>query len=96
MREKQGVKAEDVERIEIGVTRYTYDKLSYAQPGTELEGKFSMAYPVARALIDGAVTLGTFTDEAVKEGMITLLQDGFMKALEGITTIEEILRVAED
>ncbi|MBP7735819.1 MAG: type II secretion system ATPase GspE [Spirochaetes bacterium] len=30
---------------------------------------------------------------AVKEGMITLLQDGLNKAIEGITTVEEVLRV---
>jgi type IV pilus assembly protein PilB len=35
-------------------------------------------------------------EQAVKEGMITLKQDGYMKALEGITTLEEVLRVAED
>jgi type IV pilus assembly protein PilB len=35
-------------------------------------------------------------EQAVGEGMITMKQDGFMKALEGVTTIEEILRVAED
>ncbi len=34
--------------------------------------------------------------QAVSEGMITLKQDGYMKALEGITTLEEVLRVAED
>ncbi len=34
--------------------------------------------------------------EAVSEGMITLKQDGYMKALEGMTTLEEVLRVAED
>jgi type II secretory ATPase GspE/PulE/Tfp pilus assembly ATPase PilB-like protein len=33
---------------------------------------------------------------AVKEGMMTIKQDGYMKAVEGITTIEEVLRVAED
>lgn len=33
---------------------------------------------------------------AVSEGMITLKQDGYMKAVEGITTLEEVLRVAED
>lgn len=27
------------------------------------------------------------------EGMITMVQDGFMKALEGVTTLEEVLRV---
>jgi general secretion pathway protein E len=30
---------------------------------------------------------------AIADGMITMLQDGFMKALEGVTTIEEVLRV---
>lgn len=34
--------------------------------------------------------------EAKKEGMITMKQDGYLKALKGITTIEEILRVAEE
>jgi len=30
------------------------------------------------------------------EGMITMKQDGYMKVLEGITTLEEVLRVAQD
>jgi len=33
---------------------------------------------------------------AKEEGMITLMQDGFLKAAEGITTIEEVLRVAQE
>ena len=33
--------------------------------------------------------------EAVAEGMITMEQDGNLKVLEGITSIEEVLRVAE-
>jgi type IV pilus assembly protein PilB len=32
---------------------------------------------------------------AVEEGMITMMQDGYQKAVEGITTIEEVLRVAK-
>ena len=32
-------------------------------------------------------------DLAVKKGMVTLLQDGFLKVLDGITSIEEVLRV---
>lgn len=32
---------------------------------------------------------------ARKQGMVTMKQDGYLKALEGITTIEEVLRVAE-
>ncbi len=33
-------------------------------------------------------------DKAVQEGMITLLQDGVEKALQGITTLEEVFRVS--
>lgn len=34
--------------------------------------------------------------QAREEGMITMKQDGYLKALEGITTIEEVLRVAQE
>jgi len=34
--------------------------------------------------------------EAISEGMITMKQDGYLKVLEGITTIEEVLRVAQE
>jgi type II secretory ATPase GspE/PulE/Tfp pilus assembly ATPase PilB-like protein len=34
-------------------------------------------------------------DEAKKEGMLSINQDGYLKVLEGLTTIEEILRVSE-
>ena len=45
------------------------------------------------------VANSTSTDiqtQAIKEGMITMQQDGFIKALQGITTIEEILRVTRE
>lgn len=32
---------------------------------------------------------------AVKDGMLLMKQDGYIKALEGLTTIEEVLRVAQ-
>lgn len=34
--------------------------------------------------------------KAIEEGMMTMKQDGYLKALEGVTTIEEVLRVAQD
>lgn len=40
------------------------------------------------------------TDEiqktAIENGMVTMQQDGFLKALEGITTVEEVLRVTKE
>jgi type II secretory ATPase GspE/PulE/Tfp pilus assembly ATPase PilB-like protein len=34
--------------------------------------------------------------EARLEGMITLKQDGYLKVAEGITTVEEVIRVAQE
>ncbi len=39
---------------------------------------------------------GSIEAAAVSAGMITMKQDGYLKALEGITTLEEELRVAQD
>ncbi|MCX6760236.1 MAG: GspE/PulE family protein [Candidatus Nealsonbacteria bacterium] len=36
------------------------------------------------------------TEEAKKQGMITMKQDGVLKAIEGTTSLEEVLRVAEE
>jgi len=34
--------------------------------------------------------------QAVEDGMVTMKQDGYLKVVEGITTIEEVLRVAQE
>ena len=34
--------------------------------------------------------------QAIEEGMMTMKQDGYMKVVEGVSTIEEVLRVAQD
>ncbi len=39
------------------------------------------------------VTTNTINDLAVKEGLTTMMQDGLLKAYEGITTVEEVFRV---
>ena len=33
---------------------------------------------------------------ATEEGMLTLRQNGLLKAAQGITTVDEVLRVAEE
>lgn len=47
-------------------------------------------------LIIGKASISDIEEAAVKEGMLTMLQDGFIKALQGITTIEEVLRVRNE
>ena len=34
--------------------------------------------------------------QAKKQGMLTMLEDGFIKAVQGITSIEEVLRVTKE
>lgn len=47
-----------------------------------------------RSLISKNVPAGEIKEMAIKNGMRTLFQDGLIKALEGKTTLEEIVRVA--
>jgi type IV pilus assembly protein PilB len=47
-------------------------------------------------LIVKRATSGEIQRLAVEQGMITMRQDGYLKALQGITTIEEVNRVAAD
>lgn len=50
---------------------------------------------IARLILEKS-DAGTIEDVAVSEGMVTMKQDGYLKVLEGITTIEEVLRVAQE
>jgi type IV pilus assembly protein PilB len=47
-------------------------------------------------LIVSNATSEDIQNQAIKEGMITMQLDGFVKALRGLTTIEEILRVTTE
>ena len=49
-----------------------------------------------KELINRKATSDEIENQAKKEGMITMLEDGFIKAAEGITSIEEILRVTRE
>jgi len=50
---------------------------------------------IARLILERAAA-GEIEKQAIEEGMITMKQDGYLKVLEGITTIEEVLRVAQE
>ena len=50
----------------------------------------------AQNLIVKRATSAEIQRMAIQQGMITMRQDGYLKALNGITTIEEVNRVAAD
>lgn len=49
-----------------------------------------------RQLINENVPSSRIDEQARAEGMVTMLQDGIVKAVQGITTIEEVLRVTNE
>ncbi len=51
--------------------------------------------PNINKLIIAQKTATDIQNQAKEDGMISMKQDGYLKALDGITTIEEVLRVAE-
>lgn len=50
---------------------------------------------IARLILERADS-ALIENQAMSEGMITLKQDGYLKVLQGLTTIEEVLRVAQE
>jgi general secretion pathway protein E len=49
-----------------------------------------------RRLVMQQATSGEIHEQAIREGMRTMYQDGLMKCLQGVTTIEEVLRVTQE
>ncbi|MEB3369663.1 MmgE/PrpD family protein [Saccharopolyspora mangrovi] len=60
-----GIATEDVAEIEVRTPAGTVQPLIHHRPSTGLQGKFSMEYAVAAALLDAHPGFGSFTDRAV-------------------------------
>jgi type II secretory ATPase GspE/PulE/Tfp pilus assembly ATPase PilB-like protein len=54
---------------------------------------FPMSPEISKATIERKSSQ-ELEDIAVSQGMITLMQDGFLKSVEGLTNISEVMRVA--
>lgn len=68
-----GIAAQDVEQVDVEVPPHTYQTIAFRVPETALQGKFSMPYLIARAIIDGKIVLRTFTEEAIRDPMVLAL-----------------------
>jgi 2-methylcitrate dehydratase PrpD len=66
LREGSAFRAADVAAVDCGVYYLAPHQLIYDRAETGLQGKFSMPYCVAVALLDGTVGLAQFADERVR------------------------------
>ncbi len=67
LRREHGLRADDVERVEIGAYHSVLDLTDNPTPGHLYAAKFSVQYCTARALLDGALRLSDFTDARIAE-----------------------------
>ncbi len=57
---------------------------------------FTMSPEIEKLILSGNVSEYTIQKLAIESGMITMLQDGILKALDGITSIAEVLDKARE
>jgi aconitate decarboxylase len=83
LREEQGVQPAQIDRVEVIFPRFDYVNRPF--PETGLDGKFSVQYTVAVALLDGEVTVDSFTNERrFSPDVEALLRHVSLKVDEGI------------
>ena len=75
LRAKLDFDAPAVEKVICRMPPGGMQVLTYPRPATGLEAKFSLDYPLAAAVLDGAVSLRTFSDEAVRRREIAALYE---------------------
>jgi aconitate decarboxylase len=61
LREELGLDPGEIERVEVVFPRFDY--VNRPTPKTGLDGKFSVQYTTAVALLDGEITIDSFTNE---------------------------------
>jgi len=55
-----------------------------------------MSKSISKAILEEEVSEEKIKSLACEEGMVTMFQDGLIKALQGITTLDEVFRVAKE
>jgi 2-methylcitrate dehydratase PrpD len=92
---KQGLPGEDIESVEVFCSETALTTADIIEARTGLEGKFSIPYCVANALLRGNTGLSAFTDELVAEPevktlmqKITVRQDPEAQGMEARVTIK--------
>src|SRR2546423_2835770 len=72
---KLNLRAQDIERVEVGTYRAGVEVAHYEQPRTPAEARFSMKYVVATALTHGSVRLAAFEPERLNDRGTRALMD---------------------
>ena len=75
LKRREGFSAGEIEAIEIGVDPIVPTILLYDRPLSGLEGKFSMPFCAAAAMVHGGVGIDTFDAALLRDPAIAAMQD---------------------
>jgi 2-methylcitrate dehydratase PrpD len=75
LKERMGVKAEEIQKLEVGTYRAGVEVAHYSQPRTPAEARFSLKYVVATALTHGSVRLAAFEDARIQDANTRALME---------------------
>lgn len=90
------------EQVDVNNLHFFKGKGCSACHGIGLRGRigifevFTMNTDIEKIILSGQISENTIQEVAMKNGMILMVQDGLLKALDGLTTVEEVFRVAEE
>jgi len=100
---QEGLRPDQVDSMRVGVTSQVFDRIMNALPANGIESKFSMPYILARALVDGALVLDTFTDDAAADpavrgiagDIVMELDTGLLETADGARPADVTVRLKD-
>ena len=91
---EHGLRPQDVERIDLQVHPLVLELTGKSDPRTGLEGKFSIAFATAIALLEGTARQRQFTDEKVRRADVMALRDRVHPTADAALSHTEAIAVA--
>ncbi len=97
----QGLPADAEAKIDLSALKFWKGKGCAACGDSGFKGRvgiyeiFTMSQEIEKVILSGSVSEYQMQDIAMKQGMVTMAQDGLLKALDGITSVDEVLSAAE-
>jgi 2-methylcitrate dehydratase PrpD len=97
LRQEQLHSVDEIDRVVVTVSERGLDSLQFNPPTRGYQGKFSVVFPVAAALLDGEVTIDSFTDESLNRPemqdmlsriSLTVMPGGYERTERDATPVE--------
>jgi 2-methylcitrate dehydratase PrpD len=83
LQSREKFSADEVDRIDVGVDPVTPTVLIYDRPTSGLEGKFSLPFCAAAAVVDRTVGIETFDEARLRDPRIVALQSRVAMRVDG-------------